>query len=158
MRRIAISLALGMWGFGTAQGSSFAVEAAERSRVIQIQDMQLALPGGWTLQQDAEDQGTIILGFASGDEYLTFYVRAEADLDMHATFANGSRIERDVFDYPRSSFAWKVMQTSKPSRSATNYMSAFKTDFLGFTYYGYSRAMTAERSLEIINSFLTNIR
>ena len=158
MKTICYAVLAGMLCLsGVATAAPFS-SGSDNAQVIQIQDMELAVPPGWTLEQDAEDQGTIILGFANGDDYLTFFVKREFDLDMHAMFANSANIIRDVFDYPRTSFNWKAMQTSKASRRSTAYVASFKTDYDGFTYYGYSRSANSSRSMEIINSFLSSIR
>jgi hypothetical protein len=157
MKRVwAVTVTVLIWSSASFASSFRVVEA--RNDIIQIQDMELAVPEGWTLQQDAEDQGTIILGFANQDEYLTFYVRQNAEIDMHEMFVNGSSIVRDVFEYPRTGYNWKAMQTEKSSAKSTAYVSAFKTEHDGFTYFGYSRAGSAERSLEVVNTFLSNIR
>jgi len=127
---------------------------------IQLQDMTLVVPDGWHLSQDAKDASTIILGFKNGSEYITVYVKQGIGMNMRSVFVNGSTVIRDVFDYPRSGYNWRAMQTSKsaPSALAPTFVSAFMTEHAGFTYYGYSRASDASRSFDIVNTFLTHIR
>lgn len=125
---------------------------------IAIQDMVLTVPEGWSLKQDAKDDGTIILGFANGAEYLTIYVKQATGLDMRQVFVNGSTVVRDVRNMPRNRFTWKVLETSKATASRTNYVASFLTELNGFSYYGFSRSADGTRSMDNVSTFLTELR
>lgn len=125
---------------------------------IAVQDMVLTVPEGWSLKQDAKDDGTIILGFAKGSEYLTLYVKRATSLDMRQIFVNGSTVVRDVRNLPRNRFTWKVLETSKTAANRTNHVASFLTELNGYSYYGFSRSADGTRSMENVSTFLTELR
>lgn len=140
-----------------------APEAMAREAVagdqIQIQDMTLTVPDGWRLRQDAKDEGTVILGFEKGSEYVTLFV-SQRSVDMRAMFVNGSTVVRDIRSAPRNSFEWRVLETSKtlanPAR--TTYVASFLTTLNGNSYYGYGRAASSQNAIDCVNQFLNNLR
>lgn len=125
--------------------------------VIGVQDMNLTIPDGWSLRQDAKDEGTIILGFEKGTSYLTLFVKQQP-IDMRTVFVNGSQIVRDIRSQPRNSFDWKVLETSKTSSRATQYVASFLTTHNGNSYYGYSRGASSQAAMDNVNLFLQNLR
>jgi hypothetical protein len=140
-----------------------APEAMAREAVagdqIQVQDMTLTVPDGWRLRQDARDEGTIILGFEKGSEYVTLFVSQNA-VDMRAMFVNGSTVVRDIRSAPRNTFDWRVLETSKtlsnPSR--TTYVASFLATLNGNSYYGYGRGASSQTAMDNVNHFLNNLR
>lgn len=159
MRSLAgLLLACGLAvGVGGAEGRALARSAAAGD-VIQVQDMQLTVPAGWSLRQDAKDDGTIILGFERGAEYLTLYVKGVTGLDMRAIFNNGSTVVRDVRQMPRNSYNWKVLETSKSTTGRTAYVASFLTEHNGASYYGYARGASSQAAIDAATAFLTELR
>ena len=84
MRRIALAVTLVCSLFATAGAWAASAQAGDD---IGVQDMVLTVPDGWKLHQDARDEGTIILGFSSGDEYLTLFVRQQSGWARRGTEA-----------------------------------------------------------------------
>ena len=148
---VLLSLAAGMGGAATAR-------TAEGGDVIQLQDMQLTVPDGWSLRQDAKDDGSIILGFEKGAEYLTIYVKGQTGLDMRSIFVNGSTVVRDVRTLPRNSYNWKVLETSKSTSGRTAYVASFLVEHNGASYYGYARAANSTAAMDVANAFLAELR
>jgi hypothetical protein len=132
---------------------------ASAGDVIGIQDMNLTVPDGWSLRQDAKDEGTIILGFEKGTEYLTIFVKQQV-IDMRSVFVNGSQIVRDIRSMPRNSFDWKVLETTKSLSNPlrTSYVASFLAEHNGYSYYGYSKAASNQVAMDNVNSFLQNLR
>lgn len=145
----ALAILLGTRAFGAD---------AKAGDTIQVQDMVLTLPDGWSLRQDAKDEGTIILGFENGTKYLTLYVKHQTGLDMHQIFVNGSRIVRDVYAVPRNRYNWNVLETSKAVTERTNFIASFLTEVNGYSYYGYGRGASSADALETVTSFLNSLR
>lgn len=131
---------------------------ANAGDTIQIQEMMLTVPDGWSLRQDAKDQGTIILGFENGAKYLTIYVRQATGLDMRTIFVNGSTIVRDVRAVPRDRYTWNVLETTKAVTERTNYVASFLTEHNGYSYYGYARGASSADALESVTTFLNSLR
>ena len=160
MRRI-----LGIFGIVcvwlSLPASSLAVGGTdEEFATIRIQDMTLTVPAGWSLQQNAKDEGTIILGFAKDQEYLTIYVKQQTGLDMKRIFNNGTTVVRDIYQIDRNTYRWKGLDTAKQSLNveASMYVTSFMTEHQGFSYYGYARTGSQARSGAIVNEFLTALR
>lgn len=140
--------------------SSYAVATeATSGDVIAVQDLHLTVPDGWRLRQDARDDGRIILGFEKGTEYVTIFV-SQDQVDMHAMFANGSTIVRDVRTVPRQGLNWQMLETSKTYSSPTKtaYVASFAAEHQGYSYYGYSRGTSSTNALDDATQFLQNLR
>ncbi len=154
----------GFFAFAAALAAAAAGPAAARTatagETIAVQDMQLTVPDGWRLSQDAKDQGTIVLGFKNGTEDLTLYVKGQTGMDMRSVFVNGSEVVSDVRNVARNRFTWKVLETRKSftPRNTTYSIASFMTELNGATYYGYSRAGTQAKALENVTAFLGELR
>jgi hypothetical protein len=149
MSALAFTLLLG----GTAHAAN-----ATAGDTIQVQDMTLTVPDGWSLRQDAKDDGTIILGFENGAKYLTLYVKHQTGLDMHQIFVNGSQIVHDVHAVPRNRYTWNVLETSKSLTERTNFIASFLTEVDGYSYYGYTRGTSSVDAMASVTSFLNSLR
>lgn len=154
------ALARFLWSaaLGLALPAAAEARTAVQGDTIRLQEMVLTVPEGWSLRQDAKDDGMIILGFEKGAEYVTLFVKQETGLDMRALFVNGSRIVRDVRDVSRNEHAWKVIETSKQTSGRTTYVAAFLTEKNGHSYYGYGRGNSSATALEAVTSFLQELR
>jgi hypothetical protein len=151
-----LGLLAGIWLAGAPHAQAATATGGD---TIAIQDLTLTVPTGWTLKQDAKDEGTIILGFAKGTQSITIFVKQATDIDMKAMFAtNGATVVRDVRTVPYNGHTWNVLETSKRLGSRTNYVASFLGQHEGHSYYGYSRGDASPAALQAVEAFLGELR
>lgn len=123
-----------------------------------IKDIRFVLPDQWKINQDALNEGTIILGIIPGnmpnsDAYVTFYARDIIGLDMKTIFVNGSTIDQDLKEETIGSYAWKTIVTVKDSI----FVAGFLMEFKGKTYFGYVSSSSKQSSVDVMKQFLNGL-
>jgi len=129
---------------------------------ILLPGMQLSPPRGWRLHQDAIADGTLLLGFSKGDDYVTLYVRHQTGLLFKKIFQNDVEVEDYLPEDRHGDFTWQNLVTSKASENSVGRQTLFMNSFMrqsgGFTYYGYSRSDSKAGAMEATASFLDGMR
>src|SRR5687768_10247620 len=72
-RKVAGIFALGLFASTNGQPAQAVDIVPEGS--IKLEDVVLDVPDGWTVVQEAVDAGTVIAGFAQGDQTVNLYVK-----------------------------------------------------------------------------------
>jgi len=99
------------------------------------------------------------VGFANGENYVTFYVQPRLGVDMKAIFVNGATVVSEKTQ-TINEIKWNLLDTSYRTRlgrrlgSATYYVSAFSTEYMNSTYYGYIHSQDTTSGDQVIASFL----
>ena len=106
---------------------------------VQIGDLKIEAPGGWSLHQQASANGVIFAGFTNGSGYVRFYYKKGVqNLDIRQIFPGASRTAGSGFE-SAGKLNWEQMQGG----SGQARISAFKTSLNGSTYYGFARGDSA---------------
>ncbi len=121
---------------------------------ILLQDMKLTIPEGWTLHQDADQDGILILAFAHDEKYFRIYVKKGDLPEMRATFANGSKIIKDERVEHIGSLDWRRIDTAMDGVS----ISAFAATYKGHVYYGLGRASSQQPAENTVREFLALLK
>lgn len=129
------------------------------AKTVVVQDLVLEVPSGWNQIQDAFSDNTILMGFTNQQEQLNLYVKWVNNFDSKAMFVNGSQVLQEA-NYNDGPIKWQLIHTSKQSAMdrAPVYVTGFKAKFAGYTYYGYSKSTTKEKSEANVKQFLTAIK
>lgn len=124
---------------------------------IQVQDVKLIIPNGWTLHQNARDQGNIILGFKNNENYLRLYVAPRTEVAREELFLNhgAQLLYRDSSD--KFSLGWERIHTSHVLQNRESFTSGFLLELNGYTYYGYSTSQSLSQADANVSSFLSQM-
>jgi len=159
IRVVAVCLSLAVASEGFSKVISRAV--VDTDGKIGIQSMKFFAPREWRPLQDIVVDGTIVMSFVKGDGQVTIMAKKETGLSMESIFANDARVTRDIRLEPRGQYTWKVMSTRRrmPTRTGFefHYVTSFLTEVDGYSYYGYSTALSAAQAentaLDFLDSF-----
>lgn len=125
---------------------------------VSLDQIVVAVPDGWTMNQQARSNDTVFATFAREGQTVNLYAKAATKLDMASIFANGAEITKPEAAETHGGLTWNLMQTTKTSRlragTKTFHVTAFLTELNGRSYYGYARAESADASREAASAFL----
>lgn len=127
---------------------------------VQFEDINIKVPSGWQSKQTARSQGTLIAAFAKGDAYVTMFANDQLNLDMQATFVNGSTVTKDLHDRTLGGLKWQMLHTTKAAGDNTPaaFVAAFKTELNNKLYYGYARSTSAQDAENAAVELLNNMK
>jgi len=136
-----------------------AVSAPSRAENVALQDIILEVPQGWTVHQEAADNGTLLIGFANGRDYARFYVKRSGDLDFKGLFGPGVQIVK-AETLEAGPFDWDTIEATRPATGDVKaaHTFAFRADFRGHVYYGYSAGSSVAAARATAERFLSGIK
>jgi len=160
VRGLALLCALASVAVSAQPASSNETGFSSGQERLPIEQMTLNVPDGWKKNQEALNDGTIIMGFSKGDDYVTLYVKKQIGLDFNGIFLNGNKVTHGAMAETHGGMDWKVVQTSMQNAndsSVTTYVKAFLTEFNGRSYYGYARSTSSDSSTADADAFLKGL-
>ncbi len=125
--------------------------------LVTLQDVRFSIPAGWTMHQDALSEGTLVMGFHSGEDYLNLYVQGEDKGDVKTMFGHDSQVLSENLETV-GPLSWKTMTTSRTlNTKVVNYVKAFWAPLHKHTYFGYAKSNSPEKAASIVDAFLKSM-
>jgi len=123
---------------------------------LNIQDIELNVPGGWLLKQTANSTKGKIFGFSNQTEQFTIFVAKSAPVDTSFSDIE-NRLKSTNEQY--GNFAWTTLETSGNSQNTNRaYGKAFLRRMRDHVYFGYASAASASRAKQIVQDFLQSVK
>jgi hypothetical protein len=117
---------------------------------VVVQDLAFTIPSGWTLHQDAVDNGSVILGFARGADYFRIYLKKSAGaFSLGSVVAGGTARSEKI-----GARDWQRLD----AQTGQVAVAAFSLELQGHVYWGFGRAASAATAAEAVTSFLTSVK
>jgi len=139
---------------GTPETPATVQPLTPASGEFKLENMIVKAPAGWALHQDAQASGTLIMGFAKGDDYIRIYVKKQASMTMAGVFANGTQTTGPERTEDIAGFSWKRLDTTGGGKS----IAAFMADYQGHTYFGFAKSANAQTAKTALSEFLGGMR
>lgn len=115
------------------------------AKTIQLQEMRVSIPTGWNVTQEARDQETLFVSLEKGSSLISLYARPESLGEMQNWLSAENEVLSDALPncLPKTDFKWNFLRALKRAKNPTEktyYVTAFKTELSGVTYFGYHRS------------------
>jgi hypothetical protein len=130
---------------------------------VRISELTLTLPAGWSVAQQAVNEGIGIVGLANAEKYVTIYAKPGIGLSMNSLFVNGAQVRGAERTQRVGAYDWRLIDTTKtvPNRvpmAGTYYVTGFLLEKNGQSYYGYSRATSAAAAAAQVEEILNSLQ
>jgi hypothetical protein len=137
----------------------FQASAIAIAGTVTLSGVKVEVPAGFRVQQQTQSDGTLIAGFAKGDDYVTLYSSADTALDMADIFGHDAEILEDISIEEHGGVSWQTMETLRtPDVGGKNFVKAFMTELKGQVYYGSSRASSRRAAQKNADAFLASMK
>lgn len=129
-------------------------QAAQKLRDISIEE-----PQGWRLHQEGESEGTLLMGFENGEEYVRFYTKADTSFSVKDMFESSVTVgatQTEIY----GPFNWEIIEAHRPAtadEAPESFIATFRATHANAVYYGYSASTSAAKARANITAFLDKV-
>ncbi len=132
------------------------VAARAHALDVALDVITLTVPDGFTLVQEAQDEGTKFVVLQKNNDVIALYARS-GDVDAVKMLASGSTVTGNTTkDY--GPFSWKMFDAKFNANGKSANVKGFSAKHGNVTFYGYSRASSVDAAQSNVVPVLDSMR